>query len=103
VTNPPVGLTNVTSVAAGYYHSVALVGPGPPVSTASINEPQLSATGFSVSIPSQSGRVYGLEYKNALDEAAWMRLPLVAGTGTSLLLRDLTAGAGQRFYRIRRW
>jgi alpha-tubulin suppressor-like RCC1 family protein len=103
VTNLPIGLTNVDAVAAGYFHTVALVGTGPPVSRALIKNPQLSTAGFSVSISSQSGRVYGLEYKDALDQAAWTRLPLAAGTGKTLALRDPAAGAGQRFYRIRRW
>ena len=63
----------------------------------------LSADGFRVSLPTQSGRVYRLEYKHSLADADWTALPLVAGTGHERTLTDPTATGAQRFYRVRRW
>ncbi len=102
-TNVPVGLTNVVAISAGYNHNLAQVGSGPPVLRASLSNPTLSEDAFSLSLPSQSGRVYALEYKSSLSDASWVSLPLVAGTGRNLVLRDTTATGAQRFYRVRRW
>jgi hypothetical protein len=101
LTNIPAGLMNVVSISAGSFHNVALTAASAPKTL--IDDAQLLTTGFSISLPSQCGRVYGLEYKNAIDELSWTRLPLVAGTGETLLLSDSSAAAGARFYRIRRW
>ena len=60
-------------------------------------------SGFRISLPTQSGRVYRLEHKESITDAAWTALPLVAGNGGALTLRDATATARQRFYRVRRW
>jgi hypothetical protein len=97
------GLTNAVAVSAGGNYSLALVGDGPPVVKASLSDPTVSANGFSVSVPTQSGRVYALEYKNSLTDVAWTPLPLVAGTGRERTLTDPTATGTQRFYRVRRW
>jgi hypothetical protein len=80
-----------------------MVGSGPPVLRAPIANPTLSGNGFSLSLPSQSGRVYALEYKNNLSDANWVSLPLAAGTGTNLVLADSAATNAQRFYHVRRW
>ena len=102
-TNVPTGLTNVIGISAGAYHSLAMVGSGPPVLHAPVTNPTLSGSGFSLVVPSQSGRVYALEYKNNLSDASWESLPLTAGTGKSLVLIDPTATNTQRFYHVRRW
>jgi len=103
-TNVPSGLTNVIAISGGGYHSLALVGNGPPVTAALVLNPTLSTNGFALTMPSDSGRVYALEYRTALSNAShWQPLPLVAGTGTNLVLRDPAAGDSQRFYRVRRW
>ena len=99
----PPGLNNVVAIAAGGFHTLALVGEGPPVLRAPMANPTLSAEGFRVSVPSQSGRVYALEFKNQLADGAWTALPLVAGTGNWLALKDPTAATAQRFYRVRQW
>jgi len=99
----PVGLTNVQAIAAGDYHAVALVGNGPPVTGALMTNPIVSTNGFSVSVPTQSGRVYRLEYKSSLADSDWIAMPLVAGNGTNLVLTDSTPANAQRFYRVRRW
>ena len=58
---------------------------------------------FSVSQPTQSGRVYALEFKESLADSSWMALPLVAGNGGLLRLTDSSATSAQRFYRVRQW
>jgi alpha-tubulin suppressor-like RCC1 family protein len=99
----PANLTNVQAVAAGASRSLALIGDGPPVIMALLGQPIVGTNGFSVSIPTQSGRVYALEYKNSLDDQNWMSLPLVAGTGHERTMTDPTVNGAQRFYRVRRW
>jgi hypothetical protein len=54
-------------------------------------------------LPTESGRVYTLEYKNSLMDLDWIALPLVAGNGTNLVLTDPSATNSQRVYRVRRW
>jgi hypothetical protein len=102
-TNVPAALRNVVAIAAGSFSYAALVGSGPPITKAAMQTPNLSAAGFTVTIQSQSGRVYALEYKNSPDDPVWTHLPLVAGTGKGLVLRDPTPRPSQRFYRVRRW
>jgi hypothetical protein len=102
-TNVPAGLSNVVAIAAGANYSIALVGSSPPVVSASIQNPTLSGNSFSFSIPSQSGRIYALEYKNNITDPTWTPLPLVAGNGANLVMTDTTATNSQRFYRVRRW
>lgn len=97
------GLTNVASIAAGSSHALALVGDGPPILQALLSHPTVTAAGFSVSVPTQNGRVYALEYKDSLEDIEWIPLPLVAGNGHERTLRDPTAKGTQRFYRVRRW
>jgi hypothetical protein len=99
----PTDLTNVVAVAAGCGHNLALIGDGPPALTASLSHPMRSAAGFSVSLPTQSGRIYALEYKESLQDTAWTPLPLAAGTGGMRTLTDSTTAGTQRFYRVRRW
>jgi len=102
-TNVPTGLTNVIAISAGDYHNLALVGDGPPILHAAISNPTLSENGFGVSVPTQSGRVYALEFKNSLADANWTALPLVAGNGDDLVLTDSSATNSQRYYRVRQW
>jgi hypothetical protein len=102
--NVPYGLTNVIALADGSFHGLAIVGDGRPVVRAALRDPTKEANGFSVYVPTQSGRVYALEYKNSLADTEWSRLPLVAGTGQERALTDPSAsGSTQRFYRVRRW
>lgn len=102
-TNVPIGLTNVVAIAAGADHNLAQVGDGPPLLCAPVSHPSVSGAGFSLEVASQCGRVYALEYKEDLGEGDWVALPLTAGTGGNLVLRDPTASNTQRFYRVRRW
>jgi len=75
--NVPPGLTNVVAVASGDTHNLVLVGNSPPLLHSSLVNPTWSTNGFSVSVPTQNGQVYRLEYKNSLSDSDWMGLPLV--------------------------
>lgn len=103
-TNIPPNLTNDLVVAAGSTYSLVLVGTNSPVIRASMTDADhCGANRFSAAIPTRSGKVYRLEYKNSLTDADWIALPLVAGTGSNLTLVDPTANSSQRFYRARQW
>lgn len=105
-TNVPFGLTNVVAVAANPNgsSSLALVGIGPPVQQAVLLGPILGEAGFSVTLPTQSGRVYRLEFAPEVNSTEWSPLPLVAGNGANIRLLDPTAaGSAGRYYRVRRW
>jgi alpha-tubulin suppressor-like RCC1 family protein len=99
----PSGVMNAAAVAAGFYHSLALLGDGPPPTGCLAVDPVLAQGRFSLSLDSQSGRVYALEHTDQLMEPAWIRLPLVPGNGGRLTLVDDAAAESQRFYRARRW
>jgi len=103
-TNIPAGLTNAIFIAANSDDNRALVGDGWPVTGAALSHPIPGTNGFTLSIPSQCGRVYRLEYQTALTDAAWMPLPLVAGSGATIALADPTStNIVTRYYRVRRW
>lgn len=102
-TNSPSGLTNVVAIAGGGWHSVALVGNGPPVQSVTVINPTCTSGVFSLSLPTQCGRVYQFEFKNSLTDTNWTALPLFAGNGRDLLLSDSSPADAQRFYRVRRW
>jgi hypothetical protein len=102
-TNIPTGLTNVAWIAGGGWHSLAVKGSAPPVFKAPFTNGTWSSNEFSVSLVTRNGRVYALEYKNSLSDSNWTGLPLVAGTGAQLILRDAAANGARRFYRVREW
>jgi len=82
---------------------MALIGNGPPVSQAPLANPQFAANHFSLSLPTQSGRVYVLQYQASLSSPNWLSLPLVPGNGGTVTLTDSSATNSQRFYRVQRW
>jgi hypothetical protein len=102
-TNVPLGLTNVIAIAGGGLYSLALVGERPPVQHAPVKNPIRTGENFSVTLPTQHGRVYRLEYVNSLTDANWAALLLSPGNGSLLTLTDPTATSVQRFYRVRQW
>jgi len=99
----PMGLTNVAQIAGGWYHSLALVESGSPVVGVQLTNPILDTSGFHMMLPTRSGRVYRLEYKNSLTDSNWTALPLVAGVAGTQELSDPTAAGAARFYRVRQW
>jgi hypothetical protein len=102
-TTVPADLKQVIGLAAGLTHSLALVSENGGSRTAPITRIAWSPNGFTVSLPSRSGRVYRLEYKDSLSDSAWTGLPLVAGSGRDLTLSDPNATGAQRYYRVRQW
>lgn len=102
-TNLPGGSSNIVAVAVGSAHSLALLGNGPPVAHVPTSKPVWNTNSFSVSLPTQNDQVYRLEYKNSLTDSNWHALPLAAGNGGMLTLKDTDASDAQRVYRIRRW
>jgi uncharacterized delta-60 repeat protein len=62
--------------------------------------PALSNGVFHVTMPTQSGTKYVLEYKNSIADSAWTALPAVAGDGAPITLIDSSATGPQRFYRV---
>jgi len=101
---PPVGLANVSAITTGGSSYMALVGEPSGQTSPPFTEPKLDQFGFSVTIPTVSGRVYRLEHKASLSDSNWTALPLVAGTGKLRTLTDSSAtNSQQRFYRVRQW
>jgi alpha-tubulin suppressor-like RCC1 family protein len=99
----PPSLTNVVAIAAGDYHNLVLVqNVASPLGTAFSGLSRIGNS-FSLSLLTQSGKVYALQYKNALSDSTWTSFPLVAGTGGLQALTDIAATAQQRFYRVVRW
>jgi alpha-tubulin suppressor-like RCC1 family protein len=98
-------LSNVTMVAAGGNHGLALVGNGAPTIPGPVTLANLGmgANGFSFSVLTENGRVYRTEYKDSLSNSAWTPMPLAAGNGGILTFVDSTATNSQRFYRVCRW
>ena len=95
----PAGLSNVIAITP----TLALIGTAPPVTHAVMSNLTRSSNEFSLTVPTQNGRVFGLEYKNSITDSNWTSLPLVAGTGADVILTDTNAVGPQRFYRVCRW
>ncbi|HYG36658.1 MAG TPA: immunoglobulin domain-containing protein [Clostridia bacterium] len=104
VPSVPVGLRNILAVASSLYHNLALIGNQPLETHAPLSSPKWHTDLFSVSVPTQSGRVYRLERKDSFQDFDWVPLPLVAGTGRDVTLTDtLATNTATRFYRVRCW
>jgi alpha-tubulin suppressor-like RCC1 family protein len=103
VANLPTNQNNIVAISSGEAHQLALIGNGLPTQSIQITNLIWSRTNFGVRIPSQSGRVYSLEFKNSLSDSNWMALPLIAGVGSMITLQDSSNTNIQRFYRVRRW
>ncbi len=107
VQNVPVDLTNVIAIAYGpsssSSHILALEGDGPPPIHQPLDSFRRGFNSFSLSLPTRSGKVYALEYKNSLQESDWSAFPLTFGTGGTRTITDPAATNSVRFYRIREW
>jgi hypothetical protein len=76
--------------------SVAVVGPG-----VVVNKPDYTNGVFRLSVPTEKGRSYTLEFTDSLIPAKWRALPAVAGDGTVTVLADPAVTNQQRFYQVR--
>jgi alpha-tubulin suppressor-like RCC1 family protein len=99
----PQSLSNAVEITAGGDFTLALVGTSAPVTQVPLINPTYGAEDFTVSIATENGHVYRLEYANSPDSSQWQGLRLVAGTGQVLTLKDSVVAGQQRFYRVRRW
>ena len=59
-TNIPARLRNAVAISAGLHHNAALIGDSPPSLKTSVSNLGRNSNGFSLLLPSESGRVYGL-------------------------------------------
>src|SRR5262249_21512570 len=69
--------------------------------SATLLNPLFGNQAFSVSVMTEPGYSYVLEFKNALGESTWTSLPAAPGDGTVRTLGDPAATVAQRFYRVR--
>lgn len=99
----PANLTNVAAIAAGGWHSLALLGAAPPARNVLLTNTAWRANQFSISLPTQSGRVYVLEHKDSLSAGNWTAMPPQPGNGGLEKLTDPAATVPARFYRVLRW
>ncbi|HVR37392.1 MAG TPA: Ig-like domain-containing protein [Methylomirabilota bacterium] len=65
-----------------------------------ILNPALADTTFTVSVESEIGKFYTLQYKDTLEAPLWNSLPAVPGTGDTRTLTDPSATTSTRFYRV---
>lgn len=96
----PGGLGRVLSLSAGWNYSLALTEPGTSLPLFSLVNPVLNGGIFRVSLSSEPGRSYRLEYRDAAAEGTWTQLPAVQGTGGTLTLTNNDAATAIRVYRV---
>ena len=106
-------LSNVTPQLSGQYHVLVVddtgVRPSQPALLRVLAQPgisHLSQTGSVARLvfSTEIGLRYTVEYTDKLSAAGWLLLPdavKLTGTGNELQIRDSTATAPQRFYRVR--
>jgi uncharacterized repeat protein (TIGR01451 family) len=70
--------------------------PTPPTLT----NPVLSGGTFSVSVATEAGASYLLQYVDKIEDTNWQTVATVAGDGSVKILSDPNPPPGQRFYRI---
>jgi hypothetical protein len=61
--------------------------------------PRRVGTNFLVSIQSELGETYNLQYLNALG-SSWQTLPPITGNGNVITVTNGAVGVAQRFYRL---
>lgn len=62
--------------------------------------PVKNGPAFSVSLQTQTGANYTLQYRGLLSVTNWTSLPPIAGNGSMQVLSDAAAGNSNRFYRV---
>ena len=76
-------------------------GPVAPSASLVTGTPTMANGVFSLSFPTENGKSYTVQYKNALTDPTWTELETVAGTGGTLSITDAAAAhQPTRFYRI---
>ncbi|HEY5911053.1 MAG TPA: immunoglobulin domain-containing protein [Verrucomicrobiae bacterium] len=95
-------LRNVVFVAAGGAYA-ALLSDGPPAVSRTVADPFWRPFEFGFSFPTERGRVYLVEFKDALTDRVWGAFPLVRGNGRVRAWTDNSIPSPTRFYRVRCW
>jgi hypothetical protein len=93
----PSSINQPLAIGAGWNYSIALSGMGGAV--LALASPNLNDGVFTISLPTESGKAYTLEYKSSFTEN-WSPLQPVTGDGGIITLKDSTASGTQRFYRV---
>jgi EamA domain-containing membrane protein RarD len=65
-----------------------------------ISNPHRTGTTFTLSVPTQVGFSYILEYKNSLSDANWTVVQTLAGIAGTITLTDAGATGSRRFYHV---
>lgn len=97
----PGGLSNVEALSAGWNYSAAIRA-RPGAAPLRLKDPVRTQGSFSLSISTEAGLGYTLEFNDALQETGWVAFPRVVGTGGEVWLTDPSPVTAQRFYRVRR-
>ena len=100
-TTIPSGLGTVQGLSAGWNYSLALTESGSSIPNFSLLHPGYNGNEFRVSLGSQPGRSYRLEYRDSTESGTWAQLPAVAGTGGTITLTNNNAATGLRIYRVK--
>ena len=66
-----------------------------------ISSPKLTGTAFTLSVPTEVGFNYVLEFKNSLSDANWTGVQTNSGSGGMISLTNNGAIGPSRFYRVR--
>jgi alpha-tubulin suppressor-like RCC1 family protein len=82
---------------------VALMGDHPPVVSRPVADPYWRSTEFGFAFSTEPGKVYLVEFKDALTHQSWGAFPLVRGDGRVHTWTDKSASVPNRFYRVRCW
>lgn len=61
--------------------------------------PSRSGNNIALAFPTQSGKTYTVQYKNALTNGVWNTLTTTNGTGVNAIVNDPSTGS-QRYYRL---
>ena len=97
----PSDLSDVVGLAAGEYHSLALLGGNLPAPR--LLSPVRQGSRFSALVQTLDRQNYALEFNNTVATTNWSAVVTNAGNGGLVQLKDPAATASQRFYRVRRW
>lgn len=66
-----------------------------------ITNPKLSGTNFTLSVDSQPGFNYVLEYQNTLSDAIWIPARTNSGSAGTMVFTNTAVTGPSRFYRVR--
>jgi hypothetical protein len=81
---------------------IAGTDPNDPLNVLSVAAPQRSGNDFLINFPTELGRSYAVEYKDAMTDVTWNPVATVEGTGGSVQVPDPGAALlAKRFYRVR--